>query len=188
MKPNFGFTYYLSGAKMIKFQQSQVLTSHFESFWSIVLVLFCKIVCIQKAYSSMAKVLVHTTIRVHYGLNFLHLTGFYQDTTFRPLAFMSFRQSSLLMPSNGPKLSASNNTNPTNRSFCLSELRTKWPNTAIPRNGENHDLKHSFLEQYLMITFCYRIGHCIFSWVDLFFLINCLPSSNCREWLLQCSL
>ena len=123
--PKFVFMYYLSGDKMIKFQQSQVLTSHFESFWSIVQLLFFKIFCIQKAYSSMANVLVHTTIRVHYGLNFLHLTGFYQDTTFRPLAFMSFRQSSLLMPSNGPKLSASNNTNPTNRSFCLSELRTK---------------------------------------------------------------
>ena len=126
----------------------------------------------------MANVLVHTTIRVHYGLNFLHLTGFYQDTTFRPLAFMSFRQSSLLMPSNGPKLSASNNTNPTNRSFCLSELRTKWPNTAIPRNGENHDLKHSFLKRYLMITFCYRIHHYLFCWVDLFFLINCIISYN----------
>ena len=34
--PKFNFTYNLSGSKVIKFQQSQALTSHFESFWSIV--------------------------------------------------------------------------------------------------------------------------------------------------------
>ena len=33
----FDFTSNLSGGKLIKFQQSQALTSHFESFWSIVL-------------------------------------------------------------------------------------------------------------------------------------------------------
>ena len=34
--PKLDFTQNLSGGKMIKFQQSQALTSHFESFWSIV--------------------------------------------------------------------------------------------------------------------------------------------------------
>ena len=34
--PKFDFTYNLSGRKIFKFQQSQALTSHFESFWSIV--------------------------------------------------------------------------------------------------------------------------------------------------------
>ena len=34
--PKFDFTQNLSGSKMIKIQQSQALTSHFESFWSIV--------------------------------------------------------------------------------------------------------------------------------------------------------
>jgi len=32
----FDFTQNLSGGKMIKLQQNQALTSHFESFWSIV--------------------------------------------------------------------------------------------------------------------------------------------------------
>ena len=32
----FDFTKNLSGSKIIKFGQSQALTSHFESFWSIV--------------------------------------------------------------------------------------------------------------------------------------------------------
>ena len=32
----FNFTQNLSGGKMVKFQHSQALTSHFESFWSIV--------------------------------------------------------------------------------------------------------------------------------------------------------
>ena len=32
----FDFTQNQSGGKIIKFQQSQALTSHFESFWSIV--------------------------------------------------------------------------------------------------------------------------------------------------------
>ena len=34
--PKFDFTQNWSGAKIIEFQQSQALTSHFESFWSIV--------------------------------------------------------------------------------------------------------------------------------------------------------
>ena len=34
--PKFDFTQNRSGGKMIKFQQSQSLTPHFESFWSIV--------------------------------------------------------------------------------------------------------------------------------------------------------
>ena len=34
--PKLDFTQNRSGCKMIKFQQSQALTSHFESFWSIV--------------------------------------------------------------------------------------------------------------------------------------------------------
>ena len=34
--PNFDFIQNLSGGKIIKFQQSQALTSHFEIFWSIV--------------------------------------------------------------------------------------------------------------------------------------------------------
>jgi len=34
--PKFDFTKNLSGSKVIKFQKSQALTSHFESFWSIV--------------------------------------------------------------------------------------------------------------------------------------------------------
>ena len=34
--PKLDFTQNLSGGKIIKFQQSQALTSHFESFWSIV--------------------------------------------------------------------------------------------------------------------------------------------------------
>ena len=34
--PEFDFTQNLSGSKMIKFQQSQALTSYFERFWSIV--------------------------------------------------------------------------------------------------------------------------------------------------------
>ena len=34
--PKFDFIQNLSGGKIIKFQQSQALTSHFESFWSIV--------------------------------------------------------------------------------------------------------------------------------------------------------
>ena len=34
--PKFDFTLNRSGGKLIKFQQSQALTSHFESFWSIV--------------------------------------------------------------------------------------------------------------------------------------------------------
>ena len=32
----FDFTQNWSGSKFIKFQQSQALTSHFDSFWSIV--------------------------------------------------------------------------------------------------------------------------------------------------------
>ena len=35
--PKLDFTQNWSGGKIIKFQQSQALTSHFESFWSIVL-------------------------------------------------------------------------------------------------------------------------------------------------------
>ena len=35
--PKFYFMQYWSGSEIIKFQQSQALTSHFESFWSIVL-------------------------------------------------------------------------------------------------------------------------------------------------------
>ena len=34
--PIFDIMQNLSGSKMIKYQQSQALTSHFESFWSIV--------------------------------------------------------------------------------------------------------------------------------------------------------
>ena len=34
--PKFDITQNLSDGKMIKFQQNQALTSHFESFWSIV--------------------------------------------------------------------------------------------------------------------------------------------------------
>ena len=34
--PKFDFTQNQSGSKIIKFQQSLALTSHFESFWSIV--------------------------------------------------------------------------------------------------------------------------------------------------------
>ena len=34
--PKFDFTLNLSGGRIIKFQQSEALTSHFESFWSIV--------------------------------------------------------------------------------------------------------------------------------------------------------
>ena len=34
--PNFDFTQKHSGGKTIQFQQSQALTSHFESFWTIV--------------------------------------------------------------------------------------------------------------------------------------------------------
>ena len=36
ISPKLDFTQNLSGGKMIKIQQSQALTSHFESFWSIV--------------------------------------------------------------------------------------------------------------------------------------------------------
>ena len=34
--PKFDFTQNWSGGKIIKYQQSQALTSQFESFWSIV--------------------------------------------------------------------------------------------------------------------------------------------------------
>ena len=34
--PKFDFTQNRSGGKIIKFQQSQALTPHFESFWSMV--------------------------------------------------------------------------------------------------------------------------------------------------------
>ena len=34
--PNFDITQKRSGSKIVKFQQSQALTSQFESFWSIV--------------------------------------------------------------------------------------------------------------------------------------------------------
>ena len=34
--PKFDFTQKRSGGKIVHFQQSQALTSHFESFWSIV--------------------------------------------------------------------------------------------------------------------------------------------------------
>ena len=34
--PKLDFTQNRSGGKIIKYQQSQALTSHFESFWSIV--------------------------------------------------------------------------------------------------------------------------------------------------------
>ena len=34
--PKFDFTQKQSGGRIVKFQQSQALTSHFESFWSIV--------------------------------------------------------------------------------------------------------------------------------------------------------
>ena len=40
--PKFNFAQNRSVGKMIKFQQSQALTSHFESFWSIVLYTSCK--------------------------------------------------------------------------------------------------------------------------------------------------
>ena len=35
--PKIDFTQNLSGGKIIKYEQSQASTSHFESFWSIVL-------------------------------------------------------------------------------------------------------------------------------------------------------
>ena len=35
--PKFDFKQNLSGSKMIKFRQSQALTSHFKSFWSLVI-------------------------------------------------------------------------------------------------------------------------------------------------------
>ena len=35
--PKLDYTQYRSGCKFIKYQQSQALTPHFESFWSIVL-------------------------------------------------------------------------------------------------------------------------------------------------------
>ena len=35
--PKFDFTQNQSDGKMMKYQQSQALTLHFESFWSIVL-------------------------------------------------------------------------------------------------------------------------------------------------------
>ena len=38
--PKFDFTQNQSGGKIIKFQQSQALTSHFESFWSIVPIVY----------------------------------------------------------------------------------------------------------------------------------------------------
>ena len=38
--PKFDFTQSQGGSKIIKYQQSQALTSHFESFWSIVLCTF----------------------------------------------------------------------------------------------------------------------------------------------------
>ena len=34
--PKFDFTENQSGVKIVKYQQRQALTSHFESFWSIV--------------------------------------------------------------------------------------------------------------------------------------------------------
>ena len=34
--PKFDFMQNWSGGKIIKFEQSQALTSHFESFWSLV--------------------------------------------------------------------------------------------------------------------------------------------------------
>ena len=40
--PKLDFTQNQSGGKMIKFQQRQSLTSHFESFWSIVQ---CRVLC-----------------------------------------------------------------------------------------------------------------------------------------------
>ena len=36
ISPKYDFPSNLSGGKMIKLQKSQALTSHFESFWSIV--------------------------------------------------------------------------------------------------------------------------------------------------------
>ena len=38
--PKFDFMQHRSGGKIIKYQQSQALTSHFETFWSIVLWFF----------------------------------------------------------------------------------------------------------------------------------------------------
>ena len=35
--PKFDFTQKRSGGKIVKFQQNQAVTSHFESFWSIVI-------------------------------------------------------------------------------------------------------------------------------------------------------
>ena len=48
--PKLDITQNRSGGKMIKFQQSQALTSHFERFWSIV--------CGEKKYSMVAN--LHT--------------------------------------------------------------------------------------------------------------------------------
>ena len=39
ISPKFDFTQNRSGSKIIKFQQSQALTSYFDSFWKIVHIL-----------------------------------------------------------------------------------------------------------------------------------------------------
>ena len=58
--PKFNFTQNRSGGKIIKFQQSQALTSHFEIFWSIVHFKMKgssehKVVCVTYDYSFFGK-------------------------------------------------------------------------------------------------------------------------------------
>ena len=46
--PKLDFTQNRSGSKITKYQQSQDLTSHFESFWSIVILWYCCCVHVAK--------------------------------------------------------------------------------------------------------------------------------------------
>ena len=59
--PKCDFTLNLRGGKIIKFQQSQVLTSHFESFWSIVLC-YCTIQVLLGPVAQFTSVLQKCTI------------------------------------------------------------------------------------------------------------------------------
>ena len=81
--PKFAFTQNRNGGKMIKYQQSQALTSHLESFWSIVQCLLA----IQKSYS--AKLIVFCCLVIHSYPTYLNLVACRDVKTFQMLFSVS---------------------------------------------------------------------------------------------------
>ena len=60
--PKCDYTQNRSGGKIIKFQQSQALTLHFESFWSIVLFRFGALYTTSKETTNESNLCTYTHI------------------------------------------------------------------------------------------------------------------------------